>query len=222
MAPGALNFVQRGVAGRCRLRLRPLCEVVDPAAPFLQLGILLPNVRSAGFATATKCKALELTSTGSTAQPRLGQPRPEPGARQPTRQVRSSLEYPLRASIVRRRTSKNEKGRKPTLSVRLNPERLGITQVRLARRDPCRRRLSRPRAANVGRYFPMISNLARPRYARNPNRFPRRREGAPALQTGDQGHEAGPMTSAVSMFGHKSEFDPFLYAPVGERETECC
>ncbi len=24
------------------------------------------------------------------------------------------------------------------------------------------------------------------------------------------------MTSAVSMFGHKSEFDPFLYAPVGD------
>ncbi len=27
------------------------------------------------------------------------------------------------------------------------------------------------------------------------------------------------MTSAVSMFGHKSEFDPFLYAPVGEERN---
>ena len=27
------------------------------------------------------------------------------------------------------------------------------------------------------------------------------------------------MTSAVSMFGHQSEFDPFLYAPVGEERN---
>ena len=27
------------------------------------------------------------------------------------------------------------------------------------------------------------------------------------------------MTSAVPMFGHKSEFDPFLYAPVGEERN---
>jgi hypothetical protein len=27
------------------------------------------------------------------------------------------------------------------------------------------------------------------------------------------------MTSTVSMFGHKSEFDPFLYAPVGEERN---
>jgi hypothetical protein len=27
------------------------------------------------------------------------------------------------------------------------------------------------------------------------------------------------MTSAVSIFGHKSEFDPFLYAPVGEERN---
>ena len=27
------------------------------------------------------------------------------------------------------------------------------------------------------------------------------------------------MTSAVSAFGHKSEFDPFLYAPVGEERN---
>ena len=44
MAPGDVNFMRRGIAGRCRVRLRPLSEVADLAAPLLHFGFLLPNI----------------------------------------------------------------------------------------------------------------------------------------------------------------------------------
>jgi hypothetical protein len=114
------------------------------------------------------------------------------------------------------RFERNGNGR-ADLRLRLNPKRLGLYSSPSARRDPktVSSAALAARVAYVDRYFPMMPKLAQSRYAPRPTRA------TAALAGGriNRGSEAGTMTSAVSVFGHKSEFDPFLFAPVGEERN---